>query len=381
MKDLGPGKGTSFYIVGEISRFDQKNEMFKRSMWDPQFEQERKIYYGPSYPKEKDGFSQEDLALFVASWYLEWGFGFGTAIHNKGLFSWDPPQSAVRRLPPDIKRKVADPYWMSRQVKRVAKYFGASEVGISMTDRRWVYSHSYNIETGEHREFELPEECKYSISVALEMDYRLAKTSPTWLARAAEGKAYSMLPVVTSMLAQFIRGLGYRAIPSGNDSALSIPLAIDAGLGELGRNGCLITPRHGPRVRLGQVFTDLPLACDGPIRFGVIEFCEICRKCAKHCPGHAIMQGERTTQAHNICNSTGVLKWPINAEKCFSFWAQNRGSCMNCIRVCPFNKVAGWQHEVVRWLIHHVPTLDRLILMGDELLGYGKKARAAGYWD
>jgi len=380
MKSKKSDLGTTAYVVEEVKRFDQKNEMFKRSVWDPQFRDISQKYYGPAYPKDQDGFSHEDLALFVASWYLEWGFGFGTVIHNSGLYSWEPPPSAVKRLPSDIKINIDDPEKMTRHVKKVAKYFGAVDIGISEIDRRWVYSHTYNLVTEEHHPFELPEDCRYAISFVLEMDYHLVKTSPTWLARAAEGKGYSMSAVTAGMLAQFIRGLGHKALPSGNDSTITIPLAIDAGLGELGRHGLLITPGYGPRVRIGQVFTDLPLVCDEPIEFGVQEFCRICKKCAKHCPSQAIMHDEKTTEAHNKCNNPGVLKWPINAEKCFSFWAKNIGSCMNCIHVCPFNKVKGPQHDLVRWMIKNTPWANRFILWGDDLFGYGRRTKAAGYW-
>jgi len=34
-------------------------------------------------------------------------------------------------------------------------------------------------------------------------------------------------------LAKFIASLGYKAIACGNDTALSIPLAVDAGLGPI----------------------------------------------------------------------------------------------------------------------------------------------------
>ena len=61
-------------------------------------------------------------------------------------------------------------------------------------------------------------------------------------ASTATGLVYSKMPFVTSTLAQMIRNLGYNALPCGNDTALSIPLAIDAGLGQLGKNGLLITP-------------------------------------------------------------------------------------------------------------------------------------------
>ena len=143
------------------------------------------------------------------------------------------------------------------------------------------------------------------------------------------------------LLAQFIRGLGYEAIPSGNDTALSIPLAVEAGLGELGRNGILITDKFGPRVRLCKVFTDLPLVPDTPKFFGVERFCELCKKCAEQCPPKAIPSGEKTTEAITISNNSGVKKWMINPEQCYRFWAANRTDCANCIQVCPFNQTQG----------------------------------------
>jgi len=85
------------------------------------------------------------------------------------------------------------------------------------------------------------------------------------------------------------------------------------------------------------------------------------------------MHGERTTEPHNICNASGELKWPIDAEKCFGFWAHNEGSCSSCIRVCPFNKPVGWFHEAVKWLVKDAPWLDTFLVKMDDQLGYGKQ--------
>ena len=380
MKANHSHKGTAKYIVGEVKRFDQKNEMFKRPRWQPELREMAKRYYGLIYPKDKDGHTLKDLAFRNAAWHIETGFAHGTIIHNTGMYAWDMKLVGISQVPEGLKLKVDDPAKMSQDVKKVTKFFGASQVGICELDRRWVYSHSFHFYTREPRELELPEEYKYAVVMVFEMDYKLAKTSPTWTAEGTEGKGYSMMAVTASMVAHFIHGLGYKAIPSGNDTALNIPLAIDAGLGELGRNGLLITPQYGPRVRISKVLTDLPLVPDEPIEFGVTEYCEKCKRCAKYCPGQAILRGERTTEANNISNASGELKWPIDAEKCFAFWACNEGSCMNCIRVCPFNKPAGWLHHVVRWLVKHTPWLDSLLVKMDDLFGYGKQAKADKYW-
>ena len=182
------------------------------------------------------------------------------------------------------------------------------------------------------------------------------------------------------LLAHYIRGLGYKAIACGNDTACSIPIAIDAGLGELARNGLLITPTFGPRVRLAKVITDLPLFPDRPIEFGVWEFCLKCEKCADKCPSKSIAFGKPTDKQNNISNREGILRWPINAETCLAFWAKNGTDCANCIRTCPFNKPAGRLHDLVRWGISKTPRLNNLFLWGDDFFGYGKKGNADTFW-
>ena len=97
------------------------------------------------------------------------------------------------------------------------------------------------------------------IVVVHEMDHDLLKTVPSALSGTATGVGYSKDVVTLLALAQYIRNLGYQAYASMNDTAVSIPYAIKAGLGEYGRHGLLITPELGPRLRIGKVFTDLAL--------------------------------------------------------------------------------------------------------------------------
>ena len=367
--------GTAKYIAGEVERFDQKNEMFKRPRWDPAMAEVAKKIFGYVYPKDTYGHTLKDIAFKNAAWHIETGFAHGNVTHNTGMYAWDKKLVGVSRVPEGLKQEVKDPANMAQDIKKVAETFGASLVGICEIDHRWVYSHTFHFATKEHKEFDLPEECKYAVVMAFEMPYYLSRTSPTLLAEVAEGWGYSFMAYTATMVAQFIRGLGYTAIPSGNDSALNIPLAIDAGLGELGRNGLLITEKFGPRVRISKVFTDLPLVSDQPVDFGVTHFCMVCGKCAMNCPGQAILHGDRTTKPNNVSNAKGELKWPIDAEKCLAFWSRNEGSCMNCIRVCPFNKTEGMLHNFVRFIIKHFPWLDWLMLKGDTFLKYDKQKK------
>ena len=137
------------------------------------------------------------------------------------------------------------------------------------------------------------------VALAFEEDYLALANSPGRLASAAVGNGYSRMANTAFFLAEFLRCLGYRAIPAGNGVGLSVPIAIDAGLGEYGRMGLLMTPKYGPRVRLAKVITDMPLTVDAPIRFGVREFCEVCMLCATHCPSGAVSDGERTWKGNS----------------------------------------------------------------------------------
>lgn len=366
-------------LVGPIERFDQRNDMFRRARYDPRVIRWRAAFDAAVPDQDKPGYTKADRALTAASWHLEDFYAKGHAGSNhSGLYAWEPPGPGLAH---DEKLDASDPVGNANAVKRAARFFGASLVGICELNRLWVYSHVSNDITGEHTPMEIPAEYRYAIAMAIEMDYDFVQTSPAGGASAATGLGYSKMAFLAGLLAQFIRGLGYRAIPCGNDTALSIPIAVEAGLGELGRNGLLITEKFGPRVRLCKVFTDLPLASDEPRFFGVEEFCRICMKCAEDCPSRSISYGEQTTEAPTVSNNPGVLKWAIDPEQCFRWWGANGSDCANCIRVCPFNQKEGWHHDVVRAVVKRTPRLDRLFLWLDGVFGYGKQFDPLTVWE
>ena len=183
--------------------------------------------------------------------------------HQKNIcfarVSWDQTFKAYRKGPVSRtedpltselgKYRVHDESEMARVIKKAAQVFGACGTGISLINHDWIYT---NRISGEP--VSLPEGMKYAIVMLIEMDdYGLA-ASPAIAGGIATGNGYSRMACATACMSEFIRNLGYRAIASGNDTALSIPLAIDAGLGEFGRNGLLIHPRYGQRVRICKVF-------------------------------------------------------------------------------------------------------------------------------
>lgn len=369
------------YIEKPLERFDQKNDAFKRARWDEPLIPQGKRFYGIQEPQNRAGYRREDYALREASWYIEHGFARGIQTPNFGLYSWESVDPGLTMRLTEGRVEVDDTGAMARKVKKAAKLFGASLVGIAPMDERWFYSHLFHPRTREHTEQEVPKSCTSVIALAYEMNYEMAKTSPTLIAGGTTGIGYSMMAYTSGMLAHFIRCLGYTAIPCGNDTALSIPIAVDAGLGELGRNGLLITEKYGPRVRLSKVFTDLPLAPDKPVDLGVQAFCETCKKCAATCSAQALMKGERSAGRQTISNNPGMAKWMVDADKCFSFWAQNTTDCLTCIRTCPFNKAPGRIHNLTRWTIRRTRVFNRLFVWIDDVLGYGKKTNPETFWE
>jgi epoxyqueuosine reductase len=361
-------------------RFDQKDEMFKRSRWDGTMQVHGERFYEDIKYRDTFGYRKIDYSFRNASWNLEWGFGFGVSRSNSGLYSWDEMPSKWHKYLETGDMVRGSPEEMNRNTKRVARFFGASLVGVAKVHPNWIYSHEFNTLTHEHYPIEIPEACDKAVVIAIEMDYNAIRSSPNGVAGAATGLGYSKMAFVANAVAAFIRGLGYRAIPCGNDTALSIPLAMAAGLGECSRMGLLVTEKFGPRVRLCKVFTDAPLLCDSYRPFGVVEFCRECRICAINCPSQAITHNEMTEEGPNLSNHSGVRKWYVNAERCFAFWAKNRMDCTDCIRVCPFNKPSGFLHDLVRAVIKRTPLFNRTFVWMDKLLGYDKRISAAKFW-
>ena len=382
MKPEFVDSGARRYVVGNVEQFDQKNEMFCRPLWDEEMlDLGTQFYMTEVPPSDKPGYQLKDQAMVNAAWHLENIFAQGVAGGRMGMYAWEWEQIfEFPRVPPGLKIDTNNPQEVTWDIKRAATFFGASLVGVCKLDRSWVYSSSYPLRDQKSMPNDLPEEYQFAIAIAVEMDYKAIHSSPASPASAATGLGYSKMAFIAGLLAHHIRGLGYKAIACGNDTACSIPIAIDAGLGELARNGLLITPTFGPRVRLAKVLTNLPLVPDRPIQFGVWDFCLQCEKCADKCPSKSIAYGEPTDKPNNISNRPGILRWPINAETCLKFWANNGTDCANCIRSCPFNKPTGWLHDSVRWGIKNFPILNPLFLWGDDLFGYGKKRKADKFW-
>jgi len=169
-------------------------------------------------------------------------------------------------------------------------------------------------------------------------------------------------------VAQFIRGLGCdaRAHIDGNYRVVCPLVARDAGLGEIGRMGLLMTPQLGPRVRIAVVTTDLPLVTDernyDPT---TIDFCVHCKKCADACPSRAIPFEDRE-------EVDGARRWQVDSEACYTLWCKLGTDCGRCMSVCPYSHPDNLLHNLVRRGVRNSVLFRRLAIWADDLF-YGKK--------
>lgn len=310
------------------ARFHERNNVFGRMLHDPEAD-----YHGIGmYERVKDivkegveGYTRTDFARVRGAWAVY--------EHFSKAFRWDDPNTVMDE-PLMHRCEIEDKAEMSRIVKETAITYGACKVGITEMNEDWLYSHDMKGDP-----IEVPDGYDHAIVMLVKMDREALRHSPSMITAVENGSSYSKMAFLTGCMAQFIRALGYRAIPMGNDTALSIPLAVQAGLGDLGRNGLLITPEFGPSVKICKVFTDLPLEHDEPVDHGIREYCVKCKRCARTCEAGAIqLEDDPSFHTFSKCNNQGILRWAVNMDECYKFWIENGGDCSTCITRCPFTK-------------------------------------------
>lgn len=327
--------------------------------------------------RDDEGYTQADFALRNGPWVVTEALGeMHKARDRRDGFTDDfTPHIPPKVDPVDLE----SPEKAAAMVKKVGKLYGADLVGITHYDPRWTYGSKFGARKVISKPMDLPDGLTSVIVLAKAMRYDLMRTSPSATAATGVAIGYADDAVTLLSLAQYIRSLGYKAVASQNDTNLAIPYAVQAGLGEYGRNGLCITKEYGPRVRFGRIMTDMPLAHDEPVSFGVEETCQICRRCANNCPPQAIDHGDPSTYQFGPSNIKGVKKWTTDGEKCFKFWASRGSDCANCIRTCPFNKDYSkpWT-RVMRYLLG--TRLRGLVLRIDDKLRMHDQIKPSDWW-
>jgi len=253
----------------------------------------------------------------------------------------------------------------TQHIKKIIRYLGASACGVCELDQAYIYSYVGRGPEPYGSEISLAH--KYAIVFAMPMDISMIATSPKAPVIVETERKYVEVGKTALIVADLIRRWGFPArahIAGSNYQAILPPLGWKAGIGEVGRIGILITEKHGPRVRLGLITTDLPLSPDLPKKWGILDYCVRCKKCATNCPAQAIPHGDRTEE-------NGVLKWAINREACYRFWRKAGTDCAMCLYVCPYSKPDNFFHNFIRNTISRSLTAQKFSQWADDYF-YGK---------
>jgi reductive dehalogenase len=365
--------GSLGYVTGNVRRFDERDQVFSRNRSLPADSDCYRFYY-EQHPENKEIDDQrrsEGGILGRQPGLIDKAYPPYVAMMNGGFNI--PAALAPAAIPAPVPyRFELDPERASDMAKDFALHLGADLVGICRVNPLWAYSHRGEIfnERCEDWGRELPAPLPYALVIAVEMDHDLVAAAPHLPAVIESSITYAKGAYITTILAGWISNLGFQAAAehSRHYSLLMTPLAIDAGLGELGRCGYLVADRFGPRVRLFAVTTDMPLAPDEPVDLGVQEFCRRCRKCADACPSRSIPPGPQR-------ESNGIERWKINENSCFSYWAKVGTDCSICMAACPFSRPDTSLHRITRWFLNQSPLARRTFPYLDRFL-YGRQWRS-----
>ncbi|MBC2581515.1 tRNA epoxyqueuosine(34) reductase QueG [Clostridium sp. DJ247] len=127
----------------------------------------------------------------------------------------------------------------------------------------------------------------------------------------------------------YIESLGGEAIYFVDSNSLPERyIAVQAGVGFLGKNNMIITEKYGSYVFLGEIITNIKVEIDEPVK----NKCGECNLCEKACPTGSIKGGNNP----NICLSYITQKKDIE-DHWFSKLSGRMFGCDTCQRVCPYN--------------------------------------------
>jgi len=368
-------QGTAGYIVGEVERYDERAHVFARNRGMRPGSEEFEFFYD-THPEFKR-FDNRRRSQ-------------GGAIGEPGLIDkpYEGPNVAATLAAlsfphdlstPDKVRPKPHPHLAGRRIvmtaaeateraKGFTKSLGADIVGVARIHPNWVYSHTGEIfnENWEDWGQEIRVEHEYAVVFGVEMALDMLGPAPHTPATVESMHKYADGAFIATGVARYLANMGYSATAHHlrHYEVMLVPLAVDAGLGELSRMGYLISKEFGPRMRLGAVTTNLSLVPDKPVDLGVDDFCLACKKCAEACPPRAIPMEEKT-----VVN--GPLRWKIDDQKCFGYWGRTGTDCSICMRVCPWSHARTLPHRLIVNSVARNRLARRIVHRMDDVF-YGK---------
>lgn len=177
------------------------------------------------------------------------------------------------------------------------------------------------------------EDGKTIISIAFPYLFNLNCKNTTGFSSYTHGRDYHVVVAhYLKSICDYIQSLGGKAIYFVDSNSLPERyIALQSGIGFIGKNNTLITERYGSYVFLGEIITNLPIEKDKPLG----DKCGNCNICQNACPTGAI----KNENNPNICLSYITQKKEIDDE----WFGKLNGrifGCDTCQKVCPYNRGA-----------------------------------------
>lgn len=291
-------------------------------------------------------------------------YAFRQALGAFTLMQDGPAQDGAR--PKDADRN-------AENVKAALYFLGADAVGISRCPDWAYYSHDA---AGAPLDAYHPN----AISVIIDQGRETMEgaSGDDWVAAAQSMRAYLRFSLLGGIVAEQIRRLGWSARTHTvmDGEVLQPPLLLLSGLGEVSRIGeVILNPFLGPRLKSGAITTDMPLAHDKPIDFGLQRFCESCNKCARECPSGAITAGPKLM-------FNGYEIWKSDSQRCtqYRITQQNGAMCGRCMKTCPWNLEGLFAEKPFRWAAMNLPGAAKGLAALDDRLGNGRLNKVKKWW-
>jgi ferredoxin len=365
-----PLKGArSFSYRPPTQRFHEADSVLSRRLLQPGTTAYDLYYqHHPEFKLPDDRSRSESGLLSDTSRYYRPG-SFQAARANFRLIEWMGPLTRSHHTTKPGKDTSGhlkqDPEAVTRFLVNWMMRSGAHSAGVAPLKDYHLYSHKGR---GPRNGEPVLQEHTAAVAITVEMDHRMMQSAPQGPSVMESSEQYLRSGILALKMAAYIRELGYDATAhiDGNYEVICPLVAVDAGLGTLGRMGLLMTPALGPRVRISVVTTDMPLIpSTGSPEPTTLHFCHLCKKCAVNCPVGAIPAGPRS-------RIEGVERWKIDSEKCYHFWTLSGTDCGRCITVCPYSHPDNGFHRFVRWGIKNNLVFRHLAIKLDDIL-YGRR--------
>ncbi|MFN0186895.1 MAG: 4Fe-4S double cluster binding domain-containing protein [Aquabacterium sp.] len=272
-----------------------------------------------------------------------------------------------------VSPTTADPQRNADNLKAASYYLGCDAVGLCAVPHWAWYSH----DAGGNP---MPAYHANAVNMLVDQGHETMEgaSGDDWISVAQSMRAYLRFSLIGGIVAEQVRRLGYSArvhtVLDGD--LLQPPLLLLSGLGEVSRIGeVILNPFLGPRLKSGTVSTDMPMAADRPIDFGLQRFCEQCNKCARECPSGAITAGPK-----RMYNGYEIYK--SDAEKCARYRITNSGGgmCGRCMKTCPWNLEGLLADSAWRWLAMNLPSQAPTLARLDDHWGRGRINPVKTWW-